>query len=100
MDPVAMPSAAMAAASRASSQASTVRRTKPEYEGSGGGVFTLAVLIGKTALSYWMPNPLWWAQSASSWIVVHNSCKKHNSRRFKAGYKAVNFSLSPNEKIR
>src|ERR1019366_1333237 len=46
MDPVAMPSAAMAAASRASSHASTVRCTRPECEGSGKGVFTLAVLIG------------------------------------------------------
>jgi len=39
--------AAMAAASRASSQASTVRRTRNECEGSGGGVFTLAALINK-----------------------------------------------------
>jgi hypothetical protein len=44
---VAIPSAAIAAASRASSQASTVRFTKTECEGSGKGVFTLAVLIDK-----------------------------------------------------
>ena len=50
MDPVAIPSAAIAAASRASSQACTVRCIKSECEGSGGGVFALAVLIGKTTL--------------------------------------------------
>jgi hypothetical protein len=47
IDPVAIPSAAMAAAWRANSQASTVRCTKPECDGSG--VLTLAVLIRITA---------------------------------------------------
>ena len=52
IDPVAIPSAAMAAASRANSQASTVRRTSTECDGSGEDVFTLAVLIDKTALPH------------------------------------------------
>src|SRR5437899_3995081 len=97
MDPVAIPSAAIAAASRASSHASTVRCTKTECEGPGEGVFTLAVLIRCRSYQDHLLRGIASAlvEERYQLRVWHTSQQKHNSWRPEAGYNLVNFLCSP-----
>jgi hypothetical protein len=88
----------MAAAWRASSHASTVRRTRKRCEGSGGGVFALAVLIEKTVYFFRCQIRSGGRERAFNLECGIHSRQKHNSRRIETGYKGMNFSLSPHEK--
>src|SRR5580658_2454188 len=97
IDPVAIPSAAMAAASRASSQASTVRRTKPECDGSGAGVFTLAVLIGKPPALLHVGSALEPASGVISECGTQSQ-KKHNMGASPGRLQPREFLLPPNAK--